>query len=293
MRTPDFLIIGAAKSGTTSLSYYLSQHPKVEIVSNRLEHFGEYSNVMMPDLSQREYLELFNDIPKEKLAGEKSASYLYSKQAPLQIKRLNPDIKILAILRNPIDRAYSDYWHKRRNGMESLSFEDALHAEAERIENGAPFEQHYATYGLYANHLRNYFSSFGKDQCLTLLFDELRNNPGVICKKCFNFLELDEPALSLTFDAKNKGSIPKENFLAKLLFKLSRNRIFVKLTRTFVPLDLKETITRWMNSNSEDGYPEMPLHLRKTLSQFYEEDIRKLENILERDLSHWLSFKKT
>ena len=289
MRTPDFLIVGAAKSGTTSLSNYLDQHPKIKIVSNRLEYFGEYTNTMMKDLSQEEYLDLFSSIPEDIATGEKSASYLYSDKAPQQIKNLNPRMQILIILRNPVDRAYSDYWHRRRNQMESLSFEDALRVEQQRIKKKAPFELYYANYGLYAEKVENYFSMFGREQCRVFLFKELIENPQEVCKTCFEFLGVGTTEVQIDFEIYNKGTTPKKNVVAKMLFRLSRERSFVKLVRNFIPKRIKRIVTRWMNTNPEsDGYPKMNSETRNYLRNFFKNDIIKLEKLLGKDLGHWL-----
>jgi len=239
MRTPDFLIVGAAKSGTTFLAHYLDQHPDIEIVSNRLEHFGEYSNVMMPDLSKDKYLNLFRNIPQNTVAGEKSASYLYSDQAANQIKQMNPDMKILILLRNPIHRAYSDYWHRRRNGMESLSFKEALDAEKQRIQQGSPFEQHYAHYGLYADRVKMYFLLFGRQQCQVFLFENFIGDPEKICRQCFTFLDVTEPQKTIDFSIQNKGGMPSQHFISRILFRLSRSRFMVKMVRMLIPEKLK------------------------------------------------------
>jgi len=209
MRTPDFLIVGAAKSGTTSLSSYLDQHPKIEVVSNRLEHFGQYSNAMMPNLSQDEYLDLYSTIPESTMAGEKSVSYLYSDEAANQIKQMNSNMKILMLLRNPIDRAYSDFWHRRRISMESLSFSDALDVENKRIQQGAPFEQHYAHYGLYAERIESYFSLFGREQCRVFLFENFIDNPQKICRQCFDFLNVppSQKKIDFSINTRNKNFI--------------------------------------------------------------------------------------
>lgn len=288
MRTPYFLIVGAAKSGTTSLSHYLNQHPQIEIVSNRLEHFGEYTNAMMPDLSQDEYLDLFSTIPNEKIAGEKSVSYLYSEQAAREIEQVNADMKILILLRNPIDRAYSDYWHQRRNSMESLSFADALNAEKERIKQGAPFEQHYAHYGLYAKGIQTYFSLFGREQCRVFLFENFIADPQKVCDECFSFLDVPPPQENIDWSAQNKGRMPSDNIIARVLFRLSRKRRVVKIVRSLIPIKIKTAITSWMNTPSgQQDYPEMDSSTRNRLRNFYRRDIQKLETFLDKDLSHW------
>ncbi|MBF1801809.1 sulfotransferase domain-containing protein [Alloalcanivorax profundimaris] len=288
MRKPDFLIVGGAKSGTTSLSRYLNAHPKIRVVSEGLEFFGEYENAGLQIESQDRYLSLFNNIPSNIIAGEKSVSYLYSREAPGQIYKMNPDMKIIIILRNPIFRAYSDYWHRVREGTEELSFDEALVKERERIQCGARFELHYANYGLYYEKVKNYIDIFGQKNVLVLTYDDLKSDPERVCGECFDFFGLEKPSSGADFIVHNKGGMNNNEFYRKLL-KLAGNKMVKRLVRIFVPFGIKRKITIGiMNKYQENEYPPISDQQFNNLKVFYRNDLERLSELLGRDLTSWL-----
>ncbi|WP_279401847.1 sulfotransferase [Piscibacillus salipiscarius] len=155
-------MIGAAKSGTTSLYEYLKQHPQIYFPERKEPHFfgnmkpgGEHVNNI------NEYLKMFEDAPDNTVIGEASTSYLYSSDAANKIKKFNNNAKIIVMLRNPVDRAYSMYRHQVRNGSENLSFEEGLKAEESRILKGWKYGFHYFAGGKYSWQIENYFDFFG------------------------------------------------------------------------------------------------------------------------------------
>lgn len=142
MTMPNFLIVGAQKAGTTSLHYYLKQHPQIYMRPRKEPHFFEGMHwdfyrpgrIMLAVTDLADYQALFEGVTDEKAIGEASASYLYSPKAPTLIKRSIPDARLIAILRNPPDRAYSNFLHCVRGGRESIvDFAEALRVEEERI----------------------------------------------------------------------------------------------------------------------------------------------------------------
>ena len=288
MRRPDFLIVGGAKSGTTSLARYLDSHPKIKVVSERLEFFGEYENPAYKIESNNEYLGLFKGIPLDIKAGEKSVSYLYSNKAPIEIHQMNPDMKIIIILRNPIFRAYSDYWHRVRTGVEDLSFDQALTKEKERIQSGARFELHYASYGLYYEKVKNYLDLFGKNNVLVLTYDDLKKNPKEVCGSCFSFLGLEMPGSDMDFVVHNKGGMNK-SYLSRTLLRLSGNKTVRTLVRFFVPFGIKRRITlNVMKKYQGKEYPSINDEQISRLKEFYRRDLGMLSGLLGRDFIFWL-----
>jgi hypothetical protein len=291
-RVPDFLIVGAAKSGTTSLSHYLSEHPAIEIVSNRLEYFGEFSNPSIGRLAEEEYLHYFSEIPQQIRAGEKSVSYLYSELAPIQINKMNPDMKIIMILRDPTERAYSDFWNQRRKRVEKLSFEEALSVEAERLRNNARFELHYLNYGLYSEKVKRYIEMFGKENIGIFLFEDLNISPSWVCRECFKLLGVNEEFTPAKFNIYCAGGEDKFHPIAGFLYFFARRSWAVSLVRRFIPKRVKVGITSWMNNSSMKlGYPKMNFETEEKVREFFYEDVKVLESIIDRDLSSWLSRK--
>jgi len=287
-RLPNFIIVGAAKSGTTSLCNYLSMHPFVEIVSERLEFFGEYCNPSIGKIDKNKYLNMFKSLPKHIIAGEKSVSYLYSDRAATEIYDLNPQMKIIMVLRDPVERAYSDYWQRRRTGVEGLSFEDALVAEKKRIASGARFELHYVNYGFYYSHIAKYINIFGRKNVCVIRFEELRDDPETVCRQCFNFLGVDDSFKQQQYDIYNKGSEGKNSKLIRILFLLAGNKKSVNIVRCIFPNTIRKKVTHWMLVvNNTKKYPPMNKSTEKTLRRIYSEDISRLENLLDWDLSRW------
>ena len=135
MTLPNFLIVGAAKSGTTSLFEYLAQHPEVYVAVCKELHY--FSDAPYPKLanSDKEYENLFVGIINEKAIGESSVSYLSDTEAPYRINKLLKDVKIIILLRNPVDRAYAQWGHMYRLGYEKLTFSQGLSQEASRIKS--------------------------------------------------------------------------------------------------------------------------------------------------------------
>src|SRR5918997_468574 len=158
MTLPNFLIIGAMKSGTTALYYYLEQHPQIYMSPVKEPNFfcsgGQEGWESKSVTRIRAYQYLFKDVSDEKAIGEASHCYLYEPQAVARIQEHLPDAKLVAILRNPVDRAYSHFLHMVRNGTEPLTdFGQALEEEEIRADPHRRF-QDYIGRGLYYGQLR-------------------------------------------------------------------------------------------------------------------------------------------
>ena len=160
---PNFFIVGAAKAGTTSLHRYLEQHPQVFMSSVKEPRFFEAgwekigkARFLIPAriAGEREYLQLFKEAGESKAIGEASPSYLYDEEAPYLIKEKIPKAKIIISLRDPIDRAYSQYLHFVRAGIETKPFCDALFNE---------LGDYYVQPGQYSDQVRRYLEVFGRD----------------------------------------------------------------------------------------------------------------------------------
>ena len=176
MTMPNFLVIGAAKSGTTSLYHYLGQHPQVYVSPVKEPNFfaleGEKPDFRAPGSEERinswsvtdveAYRALFEGAGEEEALGEASAMYLYSEKAPGRIRHHLPNTKLVAVLRDPVERAYSSFLHLKRNGREPLDdFVEALEAEERRIRDNWEWIWHYKNMGFYHEQLRRYHEAFG------------------------------------------------------------------------------------------------------------------------------------
>ena len=180
---PNFFIVGAQKAGTTSLYHYLNQHPQVYMSPRKEPHFfeGMHSEFRRPgrrstpvsDLAA--YQALFEGASDERAIGEASASYLYSTRAPDLIKSSVPNARIIAVLRNPADRAYSNFLHCVQVGREPLgSFAEALQAEQSRMRDKWGPLWYYKHKGFYYAQVKRYLDTFGQGQVGVWLYEDLR-----------------------------------------------------------------------------------------------------------------------
>jgi len=209
--TPDFIIVGAQKSGTTSLYHYLVNHPCIAPAWTKEIHFFDlhYSQgtawyqAHFPIRWQKVTGQLFRNSPV--MTGEASPYYLFHPHAPRRIKALAPWTKLIVLLRNPIDRAYSHYYHEVCRGREKLSFDEAIEQEPCRLEQEWPrvladetyysfAHQHYSylARGLYVDQLQRFEMFFPKHQILVLESEAFYAQPAVIVQRVTRFLGLPD-----------------------------------------------------------------------------------------------------
>lgn len=207
---PAFLIIGAQKGGTTSLHHYLSRHDSVSMAMKKEVHFFDYFSFKGIDW----YLAHFALLGEAALTGEASPSYLYHPEAPSRVHDALPHVKLIALLRNPIDRAYSHHQMNVRKGIEPLSFEDAIVQEPLRLDKGHPDfagsnwrHYSYVSRGLYAEQLDRWLGVFPREQLLILKSEEFSHNPAKGYQRVLEFLELPDSTLP-TYPARKSGGYP-------------------------------------------------------------------------------------
>lgn len=189
-RLPEFIIIGAQKSGTSSLYYYLSQHPSLKLSVEKEIHYYNYYQQRGKDINWYKSFFPLRIKSINKKTGEASPYYLFDENAAERLKRDIPDIKLIALLRNPIDRAYSAYnMNVTQGNHEHLqSFEQAI----ANTDLSMEASQVYLLRGQYANHIKNWLKYFNRDQFLFIKSEELFKNPKSILKKVYKFLEIEE-----------------------------------------------------------------------------------------------------
>ncbi|MBI4707803.1 MAG: sulfotransferase [Candidatus Omnitrophica bacterium] len=302
MTLPNFFIIGAAKSGTTALYHYLKQHPQIFMSQIKETNFFSYKekieysngpgdkNNMQGSVGDiQDYLALFEGSEQYIARGEASVTYLDTELVSKRIKSHIPEAKIIVILRNPVDRAYASFMHLRRDGREPYAdFSHALQEEENRVRQKWSFLFHYKTRQFTYRKLKRYFDTFDKERIKVYLYDDWKNDNSSILKDIFCFLDVDEnfsPDISIKHNA---GALPKKegfhNFFAK-------QNYFKNLFKPLMPLRLRRRIkNRLMNMNFE-RQPLSP-DIRKELIEVYHEDILKVQELIQKDISHWLIVKK-
>ncbi len=212
---PNSIIIGAQKSGTTSLFYYLVQHPEIVGGQPKELHFFDehYEEGMLW------YRAHFPFKKSDNITIEASPSYLFLPGVPERIKLAIPKVKLIAILRNPSERAISSYFHQVRAGRESLPIMQALHIEEKRLEmdefqaNPGFYKQNmnylnysYKKRGLYLQQLRRYWEVFDQSQLLILTQEKFLSEPIQTLKKVFRFLDVDTSFSDINFLQYNVGT---------------------------------------------------------------------------------------
>ena len=194
MPLPDFLIIGAPKCGTTSLFHYLDGHPQIYVPPEKEPHFYSYVGEERPHwgTGDREtYASLFQDADPDQLCGEASTWYLYSQTAAREIQSRAPDTRCIALLRQPVDRAYSSWSFRVQQGWEDLDFPEALAHEDNRADDGATWDVHYLRAGLYYEQVRRFHEHLGAEQVKIFWFDDFTSDTDAVVDEALSFLELD------------------------------------------------------------------------------------------------------
>lgn len=247
---PDFIIIGAQKGGTTSLYEYLVRHPQVRAAMKKeIRYFGE--NYSQGLIWYRSHFPLAYKLDKRKfLTGESSPTTLFHPLAPERVAQTIPAVKLIVLLRDPVQRAFSHYQMNLRSGRDHLSFEEALGREAERLdgavegviegEDEAVYRYtsfSYMARGEYAAQLERWYEVFSKEQMLILQSEELFQNPANVFRKTLNFLQLPEVELP-KYHAHNPGRYDREmpehsrQFLA-VHFREPNQRLYTLLDQDF------------------------------------------------------------
>jgi Sulfotransferase family len=296
---PNFLMIGAQKSGTTAIYAYIAQHPQVftsEIKEPGFFAFeGQPPDFAGPEDAKGEryrvrdlarYQSLFRETRGKSRYGEASNVYLYVPEAPSRIRSHIPDAKLIAILRDPVDRAISAYRHLVRDGREPLAtFEAALAAEPERIAAHWHPHWHYRQRGFYHAQLARYYDLFRRDQIAVYTYDDFRAEPRRVLSSIFRFLEIDadfQPDMAVRH---NVSGLPKSRLLHRLLAGPSATKDFLK---RLVPAGPRQRIrAAIMERNIVAREPTVALATQRALRNDYRDDILKLETLLSRDLSMW------
>jgi hypothetical protein len=267
---PTFIVVGAMRSGTTALAHHLAGHPQIYIAPTKEIHFFD-------DNFERGlpwYETHFAGARGKAAIGEATPNYMYDRSAIARIRATLPDAKLIAILRNPVDRAYSHYWQKRSYGTEPLTFEQAIEREGERISEGGRARRlySYVDRGRYLGQLRGICDVFPRESLHVMLFEEMKRDARAALEATWAFLGVDEALMS---DAPVRPANRYVTFRSPRVRQLSKS----------LPKPLK-TLVGKLNSRRDD-YPPLDPALRARLTRFFEDENAGLESWLGRDLSIW------
>ena len=308
---PDFLLVGAAKSATTSLYHYLSQHPGICMTSVKESWFFSFvdnppryvSPGVLTDVvsSVEEYLKLFAAARAGQKLGDASPSYLYTYRDTLRnIHALYPpsrlkDLRIIISLREPVSRAYSQYWTFRRFANEPLPFDAAVEPgviQQRRRDHWNIFYD-YTGFGRYYEQVKAYLDAFGKDRVLIVLYDDIQKDPVKVCQNIFAFLGTDAGFVpdvqmrhnDLTGDPRFKWLLralkSKHPVKRKILAGIRRALAFLPEAPT------SAIINSFALRLFKHRRIEMSPQLRAQLMRSFHDDVSRLEGLINRDLSQW------
>jgi hypothetical protein len=305
---PNFFVIGATKSGTTSLYHYLSQHPEVYLSPRKGPHYfafesGENVEGRGPGDAEtlkgmlvtdpKQYRSLFQNAAAKAARGEASTMYIYYPKAPLRIKACVPDAKLIAILRNPVERAYSSYLHLVREGYEvHQDFAMALQEEEARIKaNWLPL-WHYKKMGFYYEQLQRYYDIFDSKQIRVYLYEEFRADPLVVMKDMFGYLGVDDAFVPDMTIKHNISGVPRNHALHRLHHFLRKPSLLKTTLKAVLPASVRRPLKLRVLANLQAHNlqkPPLSPELRQELTDAYRDDILKLQELVGRDLSRWLA----
>ena len=299
-KLPNFLIIGAAKSGTTSLYFYLKQHPQIFMPFNKEPFFFTFEGQNMDDyrfigdMASRaqtitnieDYRQLFEKAPEDAVIGEASTLYLYDKNTPQCIHEYIPDVKMIAILRNPVDRAFSHFRHFRREAHEPIhNFGDVINEEQKRMQEKWFPSYYYVDTGFYSQQIKNYLSIFPKEQLKVFLYEDLQNTQALM-QSIFEYIGVDANVpidTSAKFNVSGKVKFP-------WLYKLNKKSGGIKeVVRNIIPAKNWNWMKNQWDALVLGQDQKLSDEVRQQLIDRYRDDIVELQTLIDRDLSHWLN----
>ena len=269
-RLPTFLVIGAQKSGTTSLVHYLNAHPDVFALQEEVHFFDRHWN-LGPDWYRQRFVGATDEIA----VGESTPEYMYARRVAARIAETLPEVRLIAILRDPVDRAYSAYWHNRTRGHEPLSFEAALDAEEERLREGdeeAGLRFGYVDRGRYAAQLRRVCERLPTAPLSVVLFERLRDHRVETVRSLYRFLGVDD------------SYVPPQIVEVKNRFVTYRSQRLRGPIRR-LPRPLSQIAGRLNIRYAE--YPPLARDVRARVVDRFREDNRDLGSWLGLDVSAW------
>lgn len=270
---PDFVIVGAMKSATSSVRNFLSQHPDIIILDHEGNFFNREENYRK-GLSWYRIQFLDKSPLGRELWGEKTVDYSYLSYVPERIYQVNPAVKLVWVFRNPVDRTYSNYLHELRRGREYLSFNNALKQESRRILSNPLLG--YVKRSVYYEQVSRYLRFFPTDNMHFMLFEELVKDPGKVLSELLAFLDIDKNHDIRYTSANETARIPR---VPKLLYFANK---YLKETSFF--FKFINTINFTMK---KEGYPKMDRSLRDQLRLFFIPYNRKLQILINKNLSIW------
>jgi hypothetical protein len=311
---PNFFIVGAPKAGSTSLYHYLGQHPDVYMspvkepnyfaeeirlgnVSAQWQDWAQRENdslqrYLLGPMQERkfggivsnwtDYLKLFQKVNGEKAIGEASVCYLWSRTAARNIASTTPNAKIIMVLRNPVDRAFSQYKQAVASGLIRKSFREQVRESLSNKSNQFGLLNPFLEFGLYYEHVKRYAERFPADNLRIYLYEEFKRAPTRILTDIFRFLTVDPQFSPDVTERHLQTSWPRFMWVS---FTLKRYGIWSQV-KNAIPDDLIPVVRKMAFTSRETL--EIDSEDRAQLSSYYRDDVVRLSGLIKRDLDAWL-----
>ena len=286
MTLPTFIVIGVAKGGTTSIYRYLDQHPEIFMCPDKGPNYFGYEDARAwkwheegePPLLRHfkvatleDYEALFSGVTSERAVGEVSPQYFRCPTAARRIHDVLPRAKLVASLRNPADRAFSGFLMRTRRGETVGDAHDELTPDSSHVKEG-----------FYYARLERFYAAFDREQIKIYLFDDFRKSPTDLVRDLFGFLGVDSGFVPDTTVKHNPANVPKSALLNRILYQPK----VIRGAKAVLPARLEQAAKRLRQRNLRPA-PSFPPDLRAQLLEHYREDIHRLEELIDRDLSVW------
>lgn len=297
MSLPTFIVIGASRSGTTALHHFLGQHPDIYVSPVKSPNYFVAGDALPPWegrvlqamarhwIADREAYEgLFDAVQGETATGEVSPVYLQSRAAPRRILGACPDVKLVAVLREPVSRAYAHYLGRRRDGLEGR--EDFRTVVEQELAGPLPDDVAFGSYigaSRYYHFLREYFDCFPAQRIRIHLFEDFVADPGRVLADLFEFVGVDA-ALGVDTSARYNASGQIGGPLRRFVWTRSVN--LRTALRPYLPSRLRDLGQVLIGQSLER--PPLAKDLRSRIAEVLRHDVERLQSLLDRDLSGWL-----
>ncbi len=294
MRLPDVYIIGAQKSGTTTLYDWISQHPQV-YGDPLAKDFPFFSQDSLYKKGPKELAKFSKGAKPDQLVLGGDANAMFVKYGAKRLYETIPKAKLIAILRNPVDRAYSAYCYAVERLLENRSFEKAIEEELAGYNYSwfDSMQKDYLKHGLYAQQLKSILQYYPKEQVSVIIFEEWKKEPVKIMRDLFKFLEIDKNFIPV-MRVKNvtKGRY-RSKLIAKLIHWQAPENIFGKFLKLIIPFRMRTSLRQKLAeiNRGKAPKPDFPDSVRELLKEYYKNEIKELEEILGRKLTIWYQGK--
>lgn len=295
MIKPNFLIVGVARCGTTSLFKYLSQHPEIDFGTLKEPKYFSSIDITFPQKGpgdatideeiikdRKTYFKLYDSLNAVKCIGDASSDYFYFAEKTIpHIKNELGDPKIIICLRNPVERTISAYNTCLRDSRERYSFNEALKLEKQRIKKGYDWMWHYTQGSMYSKNLKLFLDNFTNVK--VIIFEEFIQNPSSTIKDIFKFLGVNSNRNIDVTNTYSSSSGKPINFFTKFL--ASRTGVFVqirKIIKQLIPREILEQIGKKLFKKVTISDTD-----RHVLKLYFREDVKNVQNYLKRTTLPW------